>query len=153
MSRIFKERLLRPDTLVAMVVLLTAAGLLLPTAELRAASAFLPATMLIGLMALALIMLVLDQRQASAGKAAQALTDSPNRVAAAFLLIVLYVVSVDFLGFYLSTAVSVPAVAFAFGYRSRAGLTLATLVVLAAVYLIFDFAMAQEFPTGRLWSW
>jgi hypothetical protein len=55
-------------------------------------------------------------------------------------------------GFYISTAVSVPLVAYAFGYRNPLGLAIAAVIVLVAIYLIFGFAMSQEFPAGRLWS-
>ena len=80
------------------------------------------------------------------------MTQAPKRVAGAFLLVVAYALATDFLGFYVSTAVSVPLVAWIFGYRHPLGLAIATLVVVGSVWLIFDFGMSQEFPAGRLWG-
>jgi putative tricarboxylic transport membrane protein len=101
---------------------------------------------------LSVIMLISDQRKAAAGEAAQPMTKAPKRVLGAFLLVVVYTISVDFIGFYPSSAAVVPLVAYAFGYRDPKGLALATAIVIAAIYLIFSLAMAQEFPAGRLWS-
>ena len=150
MVRSQHHRLLRPETLVAIGLFVVAAGFLVPTAALPALSALLPAAMLISLMVLAAIMLLIDQRKASAGEPAQPMTKAPKRVFGAFVLVVLYALSVDFIGFYVSTAVSVPLVAYVFGYRSLLGLTVATAIVIVAIWLIFGLAMAQEFPPGRL---
>ena len=80
------------------------------------------------------------------------MTAAPKRVLGAFMLIACYALATDFIGFYVSTAVVIPLVAYVFGYRSLPGLALATCIVLGAIYLIFDFAMAQTFPVGRLWT-
>jgi hypothetical protein len=48
--------------------------------------------------------------------------------------------------------VAVPLVAWLFGYRNPLGLLLATVIVVGAIWVIFDFAMSQEFPVGRLWQ-
>lgn len=152
MSDTPKYRILRPETLTAVGTILVATGFLLPTADLRPLSALLPAAMLVALIVLSAIMLISDQRKAHRGEAARPMTKAPWRVLGAFALIVFYALGTDFLGFYPATAISVPLVAYAFGYRHPFGLGLATLIVLAAIWLIFSFAMSQEFPTGRLWS-
>ena len=145
------HRLLRPESLTAIGLFVAAAGLLFPTAQLQAISALLPATMLIAIMVFAVIMLVTDQRRAAAGEAAQRVTKAPKRVLWAFLLILAYALAVDFVGFYVSTAVSIPLVAYLFGYRNPLGLAVATVIMLTMIYLIFGVAMSQEFPAGRLW--
>jgi putative tricarboxylic transport membrane protein len=146
------RRFLRPETLTALCLIVVAAGFLIPTAALRPLSALLPATMQIALIVLGAVLLFKDQRLAAAGEAAAPMTKAPKRVLAAFVLIALYAIGVDFIGFYPATGISVPLVAYVFGYRQPFGLALATLIVLAAIWLIFSFAMFQEFPTGRLWS-
>lgn len=146
------NRLLRPETLTAIGIALAAAGFLVPTFDLRPISALLPAAMLIGLIVLSAALLVRDQRKAAAGDAADPMTKSPLRVAGAFLLIVAYALATDFVGFYPATVVTIPLVAWAFGYRSPVGLALATVIVVGAIWLIFDFAMSQDFPAGRLWE-
>jgi len=152
MSQNIKTRMLRPETLTAIGLLIVSVVLLIPTSGFPPISALLPAAMLVGLCILAMIMLVIDQRKAARGEAAAPMMKAPKRVLGAFVLVVLYAVAVDFIGFYPSTAVSIPLVAYAFGYRRRLGLAIAAVIVLVAIYLIFSFAMSQEFPAGRLWS-
>lgn len=147
-----RSRLLRPETLTAIGIFVAAATFVAPTFDLPPMAALLPAAMLIALMALSAFLLVNDQRKAAAGEPAEPMTKSPKRVALAFALVVLYALMVDFIGFYPSTAISVPLVAWVFGFRNPVGLAAATGIVLAAVYLIFTLAMSQEFPAGRLWS-
>ncbi|NIZ12650.1 tripartite tricarboxylate transporter TctB family protein [Phaeobacter sp. HF9A] len=146
------SRLTRPETLTALGIIVVAAGFLIPTYDLRAISALLPAAMLIGLIVLSVALLVADQRKASAGKDAEPMTKSPKRVIGAFLLIVSYAIATDFIGFYISTAVTIPLVAWIFGYRSPIGLLIATVIVVGTIWAIFDFGMSQDFPTGRFWG-
>mgnify|MGYP005989831483 FL=1 len=94
----------------------------------------------------------MDQRKASAGTTAEPMTTAPKRVVGAFALVVAYALATDFIGFYVSTAIIIPLVASSFGYRSLLGLTVATVSVLTTIWLIFDFGMSQDFPTGRLWQ-
>lgn len=143
------RRLWRPTTLSALGTLGLVAALVQPTQKLPAISALLPGAMLATLALLAVFLLVSDQRQAWQGQAAEAINQSPSRVLGAFALILAYALCVDGLGFYPSTAVAVPLIAFAFGYRQLRGLAIATLVVTGGIYLIFSYAMAQEFPLGH----
>lgn len=151
MSKSGIHRLMRAETLTAVGLFLAAGGLLFPTAELKPISALLPAAMLISMMVLSVVLVIADQRKAAAGEAARPMMKAPKRVLWAFLLIVAYTVSVDSVGFYISTAVTIPLVAYAFGYRNPLGLALATIIVVGAIYLIFSLAMSQEFPVGQLW--
>ncbi len=144
-----KSRLLRPETLTALGIVVVAIGFLIPTFGLRAISALLPAAMLIGLILLSVALLASDQRKASRGEAPKAMTKSPARVAGAFGLILGYALATDFIGFYVSTAVTIPLVAFAFGYRNPVGLLIATVIVVGTIWAIFDFGMSQDFPSGR----
>jgi putative tricarboxylic transport membrane protein len=146
------RRFLRPESLTAAATFLVSAAFLIPAIQLSPISALLPLAMLGSLMVLAVAMLIVDQRKASQGVAAERMTRAPGRVMAAFVMIVLYACAVEVIGFYPSTAVAVPLVAHAFGYRNVPRLALATLVVMAAIYLIFGFAMSEQFPAGLLWS-
>ncbi|WP_010142378.1 tripartite tricarboxylate transporter TctB family protein [Oceanicola sp. S124] len=146
------HRLARPETLTAIGIILVAAGFLIPTFDMRAISALLPATMLIGLILLSLLLLLSDQRKAGAGEEAKPMTGSPKRVIGAFLLIVAYALATDFIGFYVSTAATIPLVAWIFGYRNPLGLLIATVIVTGTIWAIFDFGMSQDFPTGRFWE-
>ena len=146
------SRLTRPETLTALGIIVAAVGFLVPTYDLRAISALLPAAMLVGLIVLSVALLVSDQRKASMGEEAQQMTKSPKRVIGAFLLIVAYALACDFIGFYVSTAATIPLVAWVFGYRSPVGLLIATVIVVGTIWAIFDFGMSQDFPTGRFWG-
>lgn len=146
------SRLTRPETLTALGIIVAAAGFLIPTTALRPISALLPAAMLVGLIVLSVALLVSDQRKASAGESAKSMTQAPKRVIGAFLLIVTYALACDFIGFYVSTAVTIPLVAWIFGYRSPIGLLIATVIVVGTIWAIFDFGMSQDFPTGRFWG-
>lgn len=152
MNRSAWSRLSRSETLAAVGIFAVAIFFLAQTVGLPPMSALLPATMLVGLLLLSVLMLIADQRKAAAGEASTPMGQSPRRVAGAFLLILAYALCVDFAGFYVSTAIFVPLVAFVFGYRSPLGLAVATAIVLGAIYLIFSVAMGQEFPVGRLWA-
>lgn len=152
MSDTPKPRLMRPETLTAIGIVVVAGALLIPTVELRPISALLPAAMLIGLIVLSVALLAMDQRRAAKGEAPAPVTKSPKRVIGAFLLIVAYALAADFIGFYISTAITIPLVAWAFGYRAPLGLLAATVIVVGTIWLIFDFGMSQDFPTGRLWK-
>jgi hypothetical protein len=147
-----KSRLTRPETLTAVGIVLVSAGFVIPTFELRAISALLPAAMLIGLIVLSVLLLLADQRKAANGEEPMPMTQSPKRVIGAFLLIVAYALATDFIGFYVSTAVTIPLVAWLFGYRSPVGLMIATVIVVGTIWTIFDFGMSQDFPTGRFWG-
>lgn len=152
MSESSKHRLARPETLTALGLIVAAGLFLIPTSDLRAISALLPAAMLGGLIVLSVLLLLADQRKAAAGVEAKPMTQAPKRVIGAFALIVAYALATDFIGFYVSTAATIPLVAWIFGYRSPVGLLIATAIVLGTIWAIFDFGMSQDFPTGRLWG-
>jgi putative tricarboxylic transport membrane protein len=145
-------RIVRPETLTAVAILIVAALFVIPTTELPPLSALLPAAMVGSLMLLATAMLIADQRRAASGERARPVTEAPRRALGALGLIVGYAIAVDFVGFYPCTIVSVPLVAWLFGYRDPVRLAVATAVVVALIYVIFTLAMSQRFPVGRLWS-
>lgn len=152
MANSLTTRLGRPDTLVACGLILVAIGFLAMALDLDMQVAMMPIAVLVGLIGLGAALLVSDQRKASAEIAPERVTQAPGRVLGAFALIVIFFVAVHFVGFYPSVAVFVPLSAWLFGYRSPVGLAVATVIVLAGIYAIFTFAMAQEFPTGIFWS-
>ena len=146
------NRLARPETLTALGIIVVAAAFFVPTMDLQPISALLPVAMLAGMIILAALLLIADQRKAVAGEAPEPMTKAPKRVLGAFALIVAYAVATHLIGFYPGTAISIPLVAFLFGYRNPFGLALATVIVVGAIYLIFDFGMSQDFPSGSLWQ-
>jgi putative tricarboxylic transport membrane protein len=146
------QRCMRPTTLTALGTLVLVIVFVPSTLILPSISALLPGVMLAALVVLALLLLIRDQRDAATQTSTDVKHHSTFRVLIAFALIVGYALAVEWLGFYPSTAVGVPLTAFVFGYRQKLGLLIATLVVTGGIYLIFSLAMAQEFPSGLLWS-
>jgi len=72
---------------------------------------------------------------------------------AAFLLILLYVVGIDLVGFYPAT---IPAVFFGLliamkGKTPWHKLVLPTALITVAVYGVFTFALKVNLPAGKLW--
>ena len=74
------HRLLRPETLTALGIIVVAAGFLILAFQLRPISALLPAAMLIGLIGLSVVLLIADQRHASQGAEPVQVTKAPKRV-------------------------------------------------------------------------
>lgn len=146
------QRCMRPTTLTALGTWALVGVFVPSTLRLPSISALLPGVMLAALVVLALLLLIRDQRDAATPTSTDANRHSSSRVLIAFVLIVGYALAVEWLGFYPSTAVGVPLTAFVFGYRQKLGLLLATLIVTCGIYLIFSLAMAQEFPSGLVWS-
>ncbi len=72
------HRLLRPETLTALGIAAAAFAFLYPTSTLRPISALLPAVML-WLIILSLLLLIADQRKASAGEETEPMSKSPGR--------------------------------------------------------------------------
>ena len=152
MSAPERSRFTRPETLTAVGLVILAAIFLVPTFDLSPMSALLPAAMLVGLIVLGLCMLVKDQRAATQGEPAKVVLSAPKRVLGAFALVLGYAISVDLVGFYPATIVTVPLVAAIFGYRQPLGLALATAIVVGGIWLIFSVGMSQSFPSGMLWG-
>jgi len=146
------RRCLRPATLMACGTLVLVSIFIPTTLGLPPISALLPGAILAALSVLALLLLIQDQREAAQPQQEQTIGTTPHRALQAFALIVGYALSVEWFGFYPSTAVGIPLTAYVFGYREPKGLLLATAIATGGIYLIFSYAMAQEFPSGLLWS-
>lgn len=71
----------------------------------------------------------------------------PLGVFATFGAIIGYSLAVQYLGFYTSTVIMIPLVAWVAGYRKPAGLALTTVLFTGMIYLIFSFLMGQRFPS------
>src|SRR3546814_10866034 len=149
MSNLPIHRVLRPESLTAIGILAASAALLISALRLPPMSALLPIAMLVVLVVLAIAMLAMDQRKAMVAASGTQVARIRMRVVGAFAAIGLYVVAVDFVGFYPSTAIAVFGISYAFGYRNVLRLLFGTAVVLGGIYLIFGFAMEQAFQIGR----
>ncbi|PVA07519.1 tripartite tricarboxylate transporter TctB family protein [Thalassorhabdomicrobium marinisediminis] len=115
-------------------------------------SALLPVTMLVCLIILAATLIATQYlRRESLPEDLE--IGQPWRVLGAFAALMLYVLAVQYIGFYTSTIMMIPIVAWSFGYRSLRGLALATAIFIGGIYLIFSIFMGQRFPEELLMSW
>lgn len=129
----------------AVFILLSCGALLLTAIRLPTMSALLPVAMLLSLMALAGgLCLSLYIRRVVLPTKPGAFALLP--VLASFATIVAYTLAVQFVGFYTSTIIMVPLVAWAFGYRKLFGLVLSTVIFVGGIYVIFSLLMGQRFP-------
>jgi len=133
-----------PELAFAALIFAGCGWLLLHALDLPAMSALLPVAMLVLLMVLAAIRAatVLMRGTGPTGLS----IDHPLRAAGGFAVLILYAFAVQLLGFYTSTIVMLPLVAWIFGYRNPRGLALATVLFVGGIYIIFSLLMGQRFP-------
>lgn len=136
--------------LVAGVGIMIGAGLLLlQTTEIPASSALLPIAILGALVVLAVLMILRVLVGASSKRPAtpryKVFTDR-RRFVGVISCIAIYIVGVALLGFYTTTAVMIPVVAWCFGYRNVKRILLADLIFTGGLAVIFVVLMGQELP-------
>lgn len=138
-----------PDLIAGVIIVLASAALLAPTRAMPVMTALLPVAMLGALIVLAALMIA---RALLGGRNARKIAPRYPVFAnvGAFLGIVaaiaLYMAGVVMLGFYTSTALMIPAVAWCFGYRDIKRLLLADLIFTGGLAVIFVVLMGQELP-------
>lgn len=146
MSDKVRGSLLGADGIAAIVIMLGASALLVEAARMPTMSAMLPIAMLVFLIGLAATMLVKNVTAQRRGVVQARLVQRPKRAIGAYFAIVIYSLLVSLIGFYTSTVLMVPLVGWIFGYRNLPRLMLATAIFVGSIFLIFNFAMGQEFP-------
>ncbi len=139
------SRLLHPDNIAGVVLIAVCAWLLTKVTDMPYMSALLPVTMLGAIIVLSVLMIVRNLIKSGAVPVKPVFTSLPR-----FLLVVAcvggYVLAVGTLGFYTSTLVMLPVVAWLFGYRKPKGIALATLIFVGGIALIFLVLMNQSLP-------
>ncbi|WP_280566734.1 tripartite tricarboxylate transporter TctB family protein [Chromohalobacter sp. 296-RDG] len=144
------KRAPHPDLIAGIAIMAVSGFLLLRTPDMPTMSSVLPITMLIGLIGLAalLILRVFVAHRSERMKAPRhRIFDSRPRFLGIIASIGLYVGSVSLIGFYTTTAVMVPIVAWCFGYRDIKRLLLADLIFTGGLAVIFVLLMGQDLPT------
>lgn len=139
-----------PDLIAGIAIIAIAGCLLLRTPEMPIMSAALPIAMLTALVGLAVLMIlrvfVADRRESVKALRHPVFACWP-RFVGIIVAIGLYVAGVSLIGFYTSTAVMVPVVAWCFGYRNIKRLLLADLIFTGGLTVIFVLLMGQDLPT------
>ena len=82
----------------------------------------------------------------SSGRDTLVLTDNPRRFLGLIVALILFSIAFKPLGFYLSAALFIPAVAWMLGYRRKLIIALTTAGLLAFVYVVFVQLLAVRLP-------
>lgn len=139
-----------PDLIASIAIIVVAAFLLLRTPDMPTMSSLLPITMLstlIGLSTLMILRVFLATRSERVKAPRHKIFDDGPRFLGIVASIGLYVAGVSLIGFYTTTAVMVPLVAWCFGYRDIKRLLLADLIFTGGLVVIFALLMGQDLPT------
>ncbi|CAM0554900.1 hypothetical protein EHLJMEHL_00488 [Vreelandella titanicae] len=139
-----------PDLITGIAIIVVAGFLLLRTPDMPTMSSLLPITMLSTLIGLSVLMIlrVFAATRSERFKAPRhQIFENLPRFLGIVVAIGLYVASVSLIGFYTTTAVMVPLVAWSFGYRDIKRLLLADLIFTGGLAIIFALLMGQDLPT------
>jgi len=143
----WRRRLAAPDVVGGILTVAVCAFLGWETRSLPASSAIFPNMVLFLALVLGIAMAVQGFIK-SGGKEDRPARFFKNRrrFFIAIGLTVLYILGINTLGFYSSTAILVPVIALVFGYRRPLVIVLSTIVFVIATYLLFGVAMDYRFP-------
>lgn len=139
------SRILQPDNIAGVVLIAACAWLLTKVTDMPEMSALLPIAMLSTMIALSVLMILRNLIRAEA-IAVKPVFSSLSRFLLVVVCVGFYVLAVATIGFYTSTLIMLPAVAWLFGYRSIKGIALATLIFVGGIALIFLVLMNQSLP-------
>ncbi|WP_417843321.1 tripartite tricarboxylate transporter TctB family protein [Thalassospira sp.] len=140
------SRILQADIIAGLVIVACSVWLFTETRDMPPMSALLPVVMLCA-MALMGIILIGRTFLKPDLRSDRAVFVAPRRFFLVVFAIGAYALGVATLGFYTSTTLMVPSVAWCFGYRKPFGLALATVIFVGGIALIFLVLMNQDLPT------
>ncbi|MCS2609779.1 tripartite tricarboxylate transporter TctB family protein [Halomonas dongshanensis] len=138
-----------PDLVAGVLIIVASALLLTRTSSMPFMTALLPVTMLGALIVLAALMVL---RALVGGKGNRKLAprfpvfSDAKAFWCIILAISLYMAGVATIGFYTSTAIMLPVVAWLFGYRDLKRLLLADIIFTGGLAVVFVVLMGQELP-------
>ena len=140
---------INPDLIAGIAIVLASGGLLTRTSDMPAMTALLPVTMLVVLMVLGALLVIrvfVDAKTAKEFAPKYEVFTHFRRFIGVVASIAVYVGGVAVIGFYTTTAVMVPVIAWCFGYRNIKRLLLADAIFTGGMALIFVVLMGQELP-------
>ncbi|MBV1866637.1 MAG: tripartite tricarboxylate transporter TctB family protein [Marinosulfonomonas sp.] len=141
------SRAFQADNLAAGICILVSSVLLVRVWNMPTMSGLLPIAMLVGIIVLSLALIGRNFFASASQSSQTSVFVSPRRFCFAALSVIFYILAVNYIGFYTSTTIMVPAVAWVFGYRQPLGLALATLLFVGGIGIIFQGIMNRDFPT------
>lgn len=137
------------DLIVGFVVIVGASYFLTLAVGMPTMSSVLPITMLGALILLSLLMVLRTLINISRGRPMihrYKVFENKRRFFGITFAILVYSLGVSLIGFYTTTAVMIPAVAWCFGYRHIKRLLLADLIFTGGLAIIFVILMGQDLP-------
>lgn len=138
-----------PDFIAGMVIIVGAGWLLTHTPAMPVMTALLPVAMLSALIVLAALMIgraLLSVKASRKVAPRYSVFTNGGAFLGIVLAIALYIVGVVILGFYISTAIMLPVLAWCFGYRDIKRLVLADVIFTGGLAVIFVVLMGQQLP-------
>ncbi len=139
-------RLLRPENLAAGICILVSLAFLWPAKDFPGMSKMLPLAMLVAMILLSSALIVRNYLTPASETSDTPVFVAKRKFFSAVVIIIIYAMAVEFVGFYTSTVIMIPAVSWIFGYRRPAGIALATAIFVGGIALIFLVIMNRSFP-------
>ncbi|MEQ8710339.1 MAG: tripartite tricarboxylate transporter TctB family protein [Rhodospirillales bacterium] len=138
--------------------LAVSAGLLVSSSSLPAGAAMLPHAALWALSLLSVALMIRGIRarwmtaSADDGEEVQPFMENPRRLLLGILAMALYIVGIETVGFYISTALFIPLTAFVLGARNRLAIGMAGAGFVLFCYAVFSVLFERVLPEGLLFS-
>jgi hypothetical protein len=140
-------KLLTPQNLAAGICILVSFAFLRSAWSFPGMSMMLPVAMLLAMILLSSAIIIRSYIAPVPETSGTPFFVAKRKFLSAVAIIIIYALAVEFVGFYTSTVIMVPVASWVFGYRSPAGIALATTIFVGGIALIFLVLMNRSFPT------
>ena len=141
----------RQDIVAGLVIMLLAIAGIYEARGLPTGVAMLPLWVLGTLFVLSCIMIVrgiLNIVPAQNGSKAIPFIVAPKRLAIGIIAMALYIIGIEVIGFYVTTALFIPLSALALGFRNFKLIAITTIGFLGFVYVVFSLIFERVLPVG-----
>ncbi len=146
------KRLLVPEVMAGVAIIIGCFYLMSLVSDMPRASALLPYIVLWSGITLSVAMILVEVKKSFENREREPFFVDKQRFAIGAILSCLYVPAVGFIGFYTSTLVFIPLVGWIFGYRNKRVMAIVTAAFMAGIYFIFSFVMGKELPAELLFN-
>jgi NADH:ubiquinone oxidoreductase subunit 3 (subunit A) len=141
----------RHDIIAGIVLIAVGSVGIFQSSKLPAGAADFPLFVLIALIILAALMIgrgILTARNAAGDSEHTPFIVAPARLAIGVIAMSFYIAGIQFIGFYLTTAIFIPCTALALGLKRIKFIVMATIGFLAFVYVVFGIMLERVLPSG-----
>jgi hypothetical protein len=141
----------RQDIIAGILTMLLALVGLAETRSMPTGVAMLPLCALGTLLILSFILIIrgiVSARQGKDSTEVRPFIVAPKRLATGIAAMALYILGIEVIGFYLTTALFMPLTAFALGTRNIRAIAIASISYLGFIYVIFTVMFNRVLPAG-----